>query len=152
MSIASNEDAQFLLGRLLRCDECGDWTVAPSHPGTLVIDGGVTDEQGRRTRLSVELQVRAQQGSSAITYVFSVFNSIGYDVERVYQLEVIQGRARARDAHRRSHEHFGPDRIMGANDWATWSYNELLRYFSSRTNITFSPQPPDPGLLLRRKR
>lgn len=149
MSTASIEDAQRLLGQPLYCVDCGGWTPVPGRSRTLVISNGVTDEHGHGTRLSVDLMVRTGR-AGPVTYVFSVLNSLGYDVERVYQLEV--NCSVSLSEHRRSHEHFGDARIIGTDKWSLWSCDELLQYFSGRTNIRFIPPPPDPGLPRRRKR
>jgi hypothetical protein len=151
MATASTEDAQRLLAQPLFCSECPDWMAQSGRKGKLVIIGGLTGEQGGRTRLTVELQARAGEGKRAVTYVFSVFNRTGYDVERVYQLEVTQGGKRTSSEHRRPHEHYGNARNVGSDEWCAWSFEELLRYFSSRTNIVFGPLPPDPVRFLRRK-
>lgn len=152
MSTVSQEEAQVLLGQPLLCADCNDWVLLPARTRKLVVRGGLTDWQGRRMRLTVELQARVLPGAGGMTYIFSVFNSTGYDIERVYQLEVNQGPRRKTNEHRRSHEHYGDARTMGAEVWSTWSYDELLRYFSTRTNIVFNPPPPDPRRFFRRKR
>jgi hypothetical protein len=77
--------------------------------------------------------------------MFSIFKRNRYGTDRVYQLDVNQGPEPLKDNHRRPHEHWGNRRITGADEWATWGYDELLRYFCTRTGITFLPAPADPS-------
>lgn len=77
-------------------------------------------------------------------YVFSIFLRKRYGQERVYQLEVVHGSPRSKDAHRRSHEHIGDLRLTGPAHWDNWSYHEVLVYFCAQTNIIFDPVLPSP--------
>ncbi len=56
-----------------------------------------------------------------------------------------------RDAHSKSHEHFGDKRTDGDDAWSLWSYYDALNYFSKRTKIIFEPpvQTPDEAFKLK---
>jgi hypothetical protein len=128
------------------------WLAVPGSPGKWAVQGGLIDANGRRTGLTMELQFCAGPHTGKCHYIFTVFNTSGYGTDRVYQLDIRQGLNVTRKSHRWPHEHYGKARTAGADEWARWSYNELLRYFSTRTNIVFRPAPPNPYLVSGAKR
>jgi hypothetical protein len=151
MNDVTESEAIRLLGNLSCCDGCTSWT-SDAHLSDHVIQSGLTDSQGNKTGLVLELRCRSDDATKERSYLFTVFHNTPYGTERVYQLAVNQSRRQPRDVHHRSHEHFGGVRTMGTLDWARWSYAEVLGYFSSRTNIVFRPSPPEPSWPKRRKR
>jgi hypothetical protein len=145
------EEAGKLLGQTLRCDDVGCWKIVAANAHKCRTGSGLTDEHGAGTGLTVELQFRMDLRRKCRSYVFSVFKRNRYGVDRVYQLDVNQTPDLPQDDHSRPHEHLGHRRYMGPDEWIAWNYDELLRYFCTRTNIRFRLLPPDPAEILGEK-
>lgn len=138
-------EAKFLLARPLLCTGAGEWKRLPGRNRIWHTSAGLIDELGCSTSLVVDLRFRDDPGSRGKTYQFSVLNRNRYGSDRVYQLEVRQTKGMPKNPHERPHEHIGTQRVNGPDDWDEWAYDELLRYFCTRTNVTFEPAPADPA-------
>lgn len=136
-------EARILLGRQLTCEDATDWFHG-TKPGVLHIQSGLTDANGSRTNLFVDLSVRGGSLTRNARYVFSVFRMNSYGFDRVYQLCVNLTSKPVKDAHNRPHEHIGDLRREGSAAWRKWDYDEILAYFCAQTNIVFLPAPADP--------
>jgi hypothetical protein len=147
----TESEAQRLLGSVSYCDGCTVWADGDVR-GEKIIFAGLIDDTGSRNGLTLKLRYLVGPRSKGKSYLFSVYSLISYRMERVYQLAISQSPKRSKDVHDLPHEHFGQIRTLGTDEWAKWSYAQILEYFSTRTNILFRPTPPDPGQSLRRKK
>lgn len=145
MPIISESEASALLAEPLRCMNAGDWRPVPGRHRQCSTGAGLMDDHGRRTELFVDLRFHQNPACNERNYLFSVLKRNRYGTDRVYQLAVRQAPKPPKDVHKRPHEHWGSSRIPGHDDWVNWNFDELLRHFCSRTNITFQPQPEDPA-------
>lgn len=136
-------EARMLLGRQLKCEDAPDW-LPGTTPGALQIQSGLTDERGVKTDLFVDLRMRRDVLRGDVRYMFSVFRTNLYGLDRVYQLCANLASNRIKNAHGRSHEHFGYLRRAGSAGWQKWGYDEILAYFCTQTKIVFVPAPSDP--------
>lgn len=137
-------EARELLQRLTFCELDGEWSPEKTQPGTFAISAGMTDEEGISTMMQVKLCFRRSLKTGIVRYVFSVFKRTPYSLERVYQLDVRQCKKKIKNLHDRSHEHIGDLKLQGADDWAQWEFKDVLAYFCSATNLTFSVGPVHP--------
>jgi hypothetical protein len=138
------DEALGLLDRKLFCVEPEDWLPVKVQAGTTLLRAGLIDEDGVSAQLQVELLFRRSHKTGMVTYKFTVFKRHLYGQDRVYQLHVVQSKARIKDAHALPHEHIGAARQSGDAGWAIWSYDDVLAHFCKRTNITFLPCPKHP--------
>jgi hypothetical protein len=137
-------EARMLLCQPLICQDAGDWKNVGQRLHTRILQNGLVDENGTATGLYVELRFHRRPRSGGTSYTLSVFRRNRIDAERVYQLSVVQVPKPMKDIHGKSHEHFGASRYDGAEKWQEWSYDEVLEYFSTVTNIAFDPVPAHP--------
>jgi hypothetical protein len=151
MSDVSNAEATALLSQYLFCQDYGDWVSSGAGTGTFTISAGLIDTLGRATplighaaALTVELVCKGESRRAERRYSFSVLKQSRYNVERVYQLGVVQTSKGIKDKHRMPHEHVGNMRNLCPAQAMHWRYDEVLDYFCTRTNITFVPTPRDP--------
>ncbi len=144
MNVIPESEARALLANSTFCDLSGDWIPEKVQPGTLKISSGLTDAQGIATKLLVELKFRRSRKTGIVTYLFSVFKRSPYGRDRVYQLDVRQSKKSIKNVHDRSHEHIGSLRATERDEWAQWSFEDVLNYFCNNANITMSPGPVHP--------
>lgn len=137
-------EARALLRAPLRCEDCGSWQPLKMSPDTMVLGAGILDVDGVGARMQLELSYRCGHKTKIKMYVFTVFKRNPYGSERVYQLAVTQSSKPIKDAHRKSHEHYGDARIIGQASWEHWDFDAVLAHFCMRTGIVFDPQPPHP--------
>jgi hypothetical protein len=123
--------------RALICEDCGNW---------------VADTLGNSAFLTVELSVQVNSAHKRRLFVFTLLRQTPPRPERVYQLVVNQGAKLPKDLHSRSHEHYGEIRADIPQELGMATFEELLRYFCSRTGLIFRPPPSDPIKLTGRKR
>lgn len=138
-------EARALLAQPLLCEDADHWKRIRGPVPKCSTGGGLVDQFGKASGLIVELGFRWQHGRC---YVFSVMKRNRYGLDRVYQLEVNQASTPPGSAHKRPHEHWGGSRFDGPADWMTWNFDELLSYFCSQTNVSFSPKPTHPSTTL----
>lgn len=144
MNVIPESEARALLANSTYCDLSGDWLADKVQPGTLKISSGLVDAQDIATKLLVELQFRRSRKTGIVTYLFSVFRRSPYGRDRVYQLDVRQSKKPIRNVHDRSHVHIGSLRVSGHDEWAQWSFEDVINYFCNSANITISPRPVHP--------
>lgn len=140
----SEPEARSLLDRPLSCEDVGDWKAVGVRLNAHLLQGGLVYQNRAATELYVELKFCRRAGSGRISYSFSVFRRNRCSVDRVYQLTVVQSPKPIRDKHGQSHEHIGASRVIGTANWQQWSYDDVLKHFCARTNITFVPVPDHP--------
>ncbi|WP_426173436.1 hypothetical protein [Massilia sp. TWR1-2-2] len=140
----SESEALDLVSGPLICEDAPGWTPINVQAGTVRLGAGVLDIDGTGTQMYIELMYRRSQKTNTTTFLFTLFKRYSYGKDRVYQLEVTQTPRRIKDQHKISHEHMGSTRTVGDAVWASWGYDEVLAYFSARTNIIFRPLPPHP--------
>lgn len=140
----SEPEARILLDRPLRCEDVGDWKAVGIGLNTCLLQSGLICQNRMATELYVELKFCRRAGPGRISYSFSVFRRNRCNVDRVYQLTVVQSPKPIKDKHGQSHEHIGASRTLGTAEWQEWSYDDVLKHFCARTNITFVPTPGHP--------
>jgi hypothetical protein len=150
MSDVSQAEAIALLSQHLCCQDCGDWVVGSRRPGTFTINAGLIDRLGRATPLTVELLCQGKTRRAKRGYLFTVLRRNRYNIERVYQLGIIQTSKEIKDKHSWPHEHVGNMRSQCPEQALDWDYDETFDYFCGRTNISFLPAPSDPLRLFSR--
>lgn len=133
--------ALFTVNRI--CEDIGDWQPEKQQPHTWTASCGVLNPDGSSAGLLVELLYRWSPKTKTTYLLFTVHKRHVWGLERAYQLDIEQ-HVRRLPLHDLPHEHFGKERYEGSGDWATWSFNEALRYFCERTRITFVPPLDDP--------
>ena len=144
MLIISEAEARLLLSCPLHCEGDFAWTSRRNRQKSHIFSAGLLDDSESATPMLVELACTRGVRAAETRYVFSVFIRKPYGQERVYQLEVVKGSRRRKDAHGRSHEHIGDLRLTGSAHWDDWSYHEVLDYSCAQANITFDPVVPSP--------
>jgi hypothetical protein len=145
MNDISESEARALLTKTLFCEDCESWKICKDSTYTHKCGSGLLDGQGVNVSLLVELSHFRHPITKQIRYVFSVFKKHPYGLDRVYQLDVLQCKKTIKNRHSKPHEHIGNKRIEGHDTWSNWSYDDCLRHFCNKTNITFNPaiQSPD---------
>lgn len=139
MSRVTEAEALAILSVIGRCIDIGEWLPVRQQPNTWVCSSGVVDAEGVRTPLSVELLFRRSPKTGMIWYKFSVFRRHPWGTEGVYQLDVQQYAKPLKNLHDLPHEHMGNQRIDGRPEWANWPFENVVHYFSERTQIDFEP-------------
>jgi hypothetical protein len=142
MSDILESEAQLLLNQQLQCSDYGDWTRKGAG---YLLGAGLTDQLGHSSGLVVELRCRWIDHGRGRSYQFTVLRRHSNGFDRVYQLEVNKSPKRLKDQHKRTHEHVGDSRATLPQTWNSLPYDQLLRYFCSRTNIVFVPMPALPS-------
>lgn len=144
-------EAKALLAEELRCIDCELWIPHKVNKFLSSASAGTINNQGISPGIIVELDYYLHPLTQIKSYKFSVFKQRPYGRDRIYQLDVRQSKKQIRDAHSKSHEHFGDKRIEGDDAWSLWSYHEALKYFCERTKIIFEPpvQIPDEAFKLK---
>lgn len=145
MNTIKEEEALGLLAMPLTCEDYPDWVQSKEHKDLRAIACGLLDSNGKSVKLIAELRFRRSSKTKVVQYVFSVFRRVlSRGLERVYQLDITQWPKPVRDLHQLPHEHLGDTRAIGDDSWSTWTYDQVLAHFCSRTNIEFRPPAPDP--------
>lgn len=137
MNSVSEAEAIALLAVPATCVEIDDWEQLKPQPGTCVCRAGVVDQDGVAKGLIVELLHRRTHKTKSIKYKFTVFKQEAWGLERVYQLDIEQFHKQLKNPHDLPHEHLGGKRVRGDATWSSWTFSEVLRYFTERTKITF---------------
>lgn len=140
----TKEQAAAALSEPLVCENYNEWTPIKILVGTHIIENGLLTLDGQKTQLQVKLMYKHSHKTKDITYQFSIFKRYPYGMERVYQLEVYQTKFAIKDPHKFSHEHMGGSRTEGEKFWESWDFYDVLRYFCSRTLVSFDPELPHP--------
>jgi hypothetical protein len=131
------------LAGIPKCGEPRDqW--AQERPNTLTNTFGVTDELGQTIKgLHAEFEVFISPRLGLARFVFSLKRFELGRIERAYQLHINcrQG-IRATD-HGYSHEHYGVPRFNADASWANASFEDAVKMFCTRTNLTLTGVMPD---------
>lgn len=133
------------------CEDVDDWVPERQQPHSWTASCGALNADGSSAGLLVELLYRWSPKTKTTYLLFTVHKRNAWGSERAYQLDIEQ-HIRKLPLHDLPHEHFGKERTEGSSDWATWSFEEALRYFSDRTKITFNPPVFDPHNSFQLKR
>lgn len=148
----SEQEALALVAVRGHCDDSADWRCDAAHNLVWEISSGVQDELGSRRGQYIHLHVtQSRLRAHDHRLLFTLFRKDGDVQQRVYQLELLKGTRRQRGWHNRSHEHIGSARREERADWESWDFGAALAHFCQRTNIYFSPIPPDPLLSSKEK-
>jgi len=140
------EEAKQILSMPRVCEDPSDWVDLPRPPGTREFEQGLIDVNGERSGYVVSMLYNRSPKTKLMTLKFSVFQQgrRGDLLGRVYQMQITSSSYDPQDAHGEAHEHVGSGRYA-IPGWERWTgFNDALAYFSTRTNITFSPQIEDP--------
>jgi hypothetical protein len=137
-------EARALLQKLRICEDFPEWAPIRLQPGSFEIAAGVVDEDGKGSGLLVQLLYQHSFKTQIKKYKCSVFQRQAYGLDRVYQLQVNHFTRPIRNPHHKSHQHIGDFRDLGDASWANWSYDDVISFFRSQTNITFDPELPHP--------
>ena len=100
----------------------------------------------RVTRIGKTLLVMDTFGLAIATISGSylAFKQEAWGLERVYQLDIEQFHKQPKNTHDLPHEHLGDNRIRGEATWSSWTFSEVLQYFTKRTKIVFQPPVKHP--------
>ena len=141
--IPSKEVADLLKG--LYCEDLSDWQTISSSRFALEIENGLMNADGVYCKLFLKLHYFHNPKIKLKSYTLSIFRKSIYGSELVYQLDIVQPPKALKDLHKYPHEHFGDLREFGTEEWLTWSFDEAINYFLSRTGITIlgNLDPPD---------
>ncbi|MBN3738969.1 MULTISPECIES: hypothetical protein [Burkholderia] len=133
---------------LIKFGEPGEWDWSPELWGTANCAFGVTDHDGKRIQgVTADLLVKYGQRPPSSHFLFTIYKQEFKARRRVYQLDLLQNGRKKVDPHRVSHEHIGRDRIAGEAAWQKYGYEDALKLFCTRTNLTLSGELPDPYVL-----
>lgn len=130
-------DAMALMATKKYCHDCPDWRIQQCLPSAAITDCGLTDEQGARTQLFIELIFNHSQKTKITTIKFTLFKNEMSSRIRVYQLHI--KKLPKLSNHDLPHEHVGAARHDGLYEWVNWGYDNALQRFCDQTNIEFVP-------------
>lgn len=140
------EEAKALLASPLYCDDCGDWVIDKQKPDTQTITCGLVNADGENSGLIVRVKYRLSRKTGIREFSFTVFKREINRQPRAYSLDIKSSPKRLPD-HDIPHEQWGPVRVNENQDWAGWTFMQVLRYFEKQTLISFRPVVEDPTSL-----
>lgn len=114
------------------------------RPSTFVNAFGVVDEQGKTIPgLQVEAIVWVSPVLRQEKFVFTLFKVGDGRPQRAYQMEInLRSGVKPQD-HSYSHEHFGKVRYPADQEWARANFNDALKIFCKKCNLTLDGKMPD---------
>lgn len=139
-------EAEELLSEPLYCEDAGDWSTDKFKPDTQTIDCGLVNADGENTGLTVRVKYRLSPKTKIREFSFTVFKRELNYTPRVYSLDIKSSPKRLPD-HDIPHEQWGDKRVNEKQDWADWTFLQVLQYFEAQTKITFRPTIVDPTSL-----
>ena len=129
------------------CEDIDIWTPDRNLKMAHSVCCGLLTPLGERTSLMVELFVKDSPKTKEKHYKFSLFRRENIGNSRIYQLDVRITRKPIKHTHALSHEHIGRKRIEADPSWDSWQYDDVLRYFCSRSGVKFNPPPKNPDVI-----
>lgn len=144
MHLISESEARELLNQTLICTDCESWFPEKSSPYTQTASAGLTDGEGVRLQLLLELKVLKHPITRVTKYLFTIYSTYTWGKTRIYQLDIKQTVKSIKNSHNLPHEHYGDLRLNGDDSWQFWDYDEVLDYFCQKTGVIFNPKTPSP--------
>lgn len=133
---------------LIKFGDPGAWDWSSELSGTANCAFGVTDRDGKRIQgVTADLLVKYGQRPPSSHFLFTIYKQEFKARRRVYQLDILQNGRKKVDPHRMSHEHVGRERIPGEAPWQQFSFDDTLKLFCTRTNLSLSSDLDDPYVL-----
>lgn len=150
MDSLKEAEARQILSKPHYCEDASpdDWELLERPKGAFSFELGLVDAKGQNTGLFVAFHFFRQPTTRLITIKMSVFQQQRKQPRaRVYQLQITTKSYDPDNWHEEAHEHFGDGRDP-VPQWRDWrSFPDVLKFFSSQTNIEFRPPLDDPEQL-----
>jgi len=138
------EAVDFFKNNELLCEDIDVWAADRNLPMVHYVSCGLLTPKGERTPMIVELFIKVSPKTQDKHYKFTVLRRETFGQRRYYQLDVRITKKPVKDEHALPHEHFGKERLKGAEEWKSWQYSDVLAHFCEQTRIHFNPMPVDP--------
>ncbi|GAB2878932.1 hypothetical protein GCM10027093_12900 [Paraburkholderia jirisanensis] len=141
----ATDEAEELLAKIKFGDPGIGWDWAQELAGVTNCAFGVTDADGLGIRgVTADLLVKYGVRPPSVHFRFTIFKLEYKTKRRAYQLDILQNGRKRLDPHRAPHEHIGRRKQSGDPCWLSYTYDDALKLFCSRTNLSLASELSDP--------